>query len=1028
MRAKKIRILGLVLILATTVHAQRVIQRCDITSGWKSNNSLSVDVTDYKEGRASLKSTGASTVWFSKLFSQTHSGIDENGYLSLWLYIADLNLLDGDGQIEISSSGNPDQDEYAWNISELGLVQGWNELNLSIMSATKTGNPDLGAVRFFRIYHPLSGSAEIKLDYIRFRDSLTDHNPDVLEIAPVDPSTLDGKVMFGYQGWFTAKGDGWKLDRFHHWGDLSTGSGDPKDLSVEMWFDDDELDPDELYKTGYYYPDGREARAFSSYNKKTVVRHMKWLRDYDLDGVFLQRFMSEARDEAFKELRDSVASHVKDGCERYGRTFAMMWDGVNYAGASEDIKADWKHLVDDLKLTESPNYLHHRGLPLISLWGYSVRAEADIEELKDLIDFFHNNPEEKYRASIKLGCNDNWRTKDNGAWAEVFKQVEVISPWTVGRYGSSKSSYENYADNNTIPDQVWCDENNVDFMPVNWPGFSWYNLHDGPKNQHPRRGGDFFWEQASGNLTRGAKSLYIAMFDEIDEATAFFKMPETANDSPDKGYWISLNIDGLSLPSDWYLRCVKLATQVTRGWKDNPVTLGVPDDGIDVYGVEAQHATCEQSNGALILSYPNTTGSGLMQYSIDGGQNYNYTTPSDSEQMSIPNLSPGLYDIWIREQDGSNPTDLGDKLIVNTTPQVNVEIFNASCNDDGIIDFRLSTNPYIGAVDISLDGGVTYDILMEEGTYSLSVSGLSDGVYDIWARWSGTSCSSAVGNFEIVRDIPEPIVSTFVYGAEAPSVICQGSELTATVSVDKEVSSWTWTGPKGFEASTSDVLIADSLTSEHAGTYSVSYLDTNGCSNSSEIIVEVSSSAVPDSDFLVEASGKLLDPETVIFCKGDRLILEGTPNEEGLNFVWEGPNGFNKEGRRATLTASANDNHAGVYTLTVSSGDDCFVILNQEILVGSEGECGEQVLAADDQLWTGFLLYPNPATRKVHLEHGGMESGRLTVTDLTGKKHLDFELSQGNSLIDVSELLPGLYLFIVEDVHGQTQVQQLLKN
>ena len=50
-----------------------------------------------------------------------------------------------------------------------------------------------------------------------------------------------------------------------------------------------------------------------------------------------------------------------EGCENYGRVFAIMYDGV--ANRVEEIKADWMHLVDDIGVTRSDRYLNHRGFP-----------------------------------------------------------------------------------------------------------------------------------------------------------------------------------------------------------------------------------------------------------------------------------------------------------------------------------------------------------------------------------------------------------------------------------------------------------------------------------------------------------------------------------------------------------------------------------------------------------------------------------------------------------------------------------------
>ena len=65
-------------------------------------------------------------------------------------------------------------------------------------------------------------------------------------------------------------------------------------------------------------------------------------------------------------------------------------------------------------------------------------------------------------------------------------------------------------------------------MPVIFPGFSWHNLKATlPLNQIPRNGGTFYWRQVYNAISAGCTMLYGAMFDEVDEGTAMFKMAPT---------------------------------------------------------------------------------------------------------------------------------------------------------------------------------------------------------------------------------------------------------------------------------------------------------------------------------------------------------------------------------------------------------------------------------------------------------------------------------------------------------------------
>ena len=59
--------------------------------------------------------------------------------------------------------------------------------------------------------------------------------------------------------------------------------------------------------------------------------------------------------------------------------------------------------------------------------------------------------------------------------------------------------------------------------------------------------------------------LKIAMFDEVDEATAILKAAPRRSDAPDQGYWLTLDADGLDLPSDWYLRVTGEITRMFHG-------------------------------------------------------------------------------------------------------------------------------------------------------------------------------------------------------------------------------------------------------------------------------------------------------------------------------------------------------------------------------------------------------------------------------------------------------------------------------
>jgi hypothetical protein len=106
---------------------------------------------------------------------------------------------------------------------------------------------------------------------------------------PIDVTTLRGKVMCGYQGWFRAPGDAANLG-WVHWSREQKRIA-PETLAFEMWPDVRELGTQEIYAApDFTHSDGRQAYLFISDNAVTVQRHFEWMRDYGIDGAWLQRF------------------------------------------------------------------------------------------------------------------------------------------------------------------------------------------------------------------------------------------------------------------------------------------------------------------------------------------------------------------------------------------------------------------------------------------------------------------------------------------------------------------------------------------------------------------------------------------------------------------------------------------------------------------------------------------------------------------------------------------------------------------
>ncbi len=382
-----------------------------------------------------------------------------------------------------------------------------------------------------------------------------------------DPSTLDGKVLLGYQGWFSCPGDGSPANNWRSW---ARGIPSPATLTIDMYPDLTELDAGEKCAVPEMTIGGKPAYLYSAWNRKTVERHFLWMKQYGLDGVLVQRFVTNIA--AKRSSGDVVLKNVIAGAVKHGRTFAIEYDvtGSDPVKFAEIIYEDWKYLVDELKVTSYPNYQRHAGKPVLSIWGMGLHEDRhvphDPKAAAQVIAWFKSGADPKYRVTYMGGTPSRWRTLTNDArpeegWAAVYASMDVVQPWTVGRYRDAAGA-DNWGKEMIAPDLALAGSNKHLYMPVIFPGFSWNNLkREAPKNAIPRNRGEFLWRQAFNAKIAGASMLKIAMFDEVNEGTAIFKVAARRDDAPDQGYWLTLDADGANLPSDWYLR---LAGEITR--------------------------------------------------------------------------------------------------------------------------------------------------------------------------------------------------------------------------------------------------------------------------------------------------------------------------------------------------------------------------------------------------------------------------------------------------------------------------------
>ncbi len=379
-----------------------------------------------------------------------------------------------------------------------------------------------------------------------------------------------GLLMCGYQAWFTCAGDATRQNWFHY---NNGGVFAPGQCCIEYWPDMSEYK--KTYPTPFVYPDGKPATIFSSDDDETFDLHFRWMKEYGIDGALFQRFKVSVEKRPW--TKPQVGKAI-EAAKRYNRAIIVEYDlsGLRAGASVQSIIDDWNSLCEEYGLNDPercPNYVWENGKPVVGFFGAGLGGDTcEPEQYLEMFDKMLGAGNVAGAISPFVGCSYYWRTSGNDAlsfneWEPVYKRCAIISPWAVGRYANAGEFAQKR--DNISGDLKWCRDNNIVYAPVAFPGFSWRNTKTIWKNgtptfpkgypygQIPRRKGKFFKTQLDSYLSLGVDAIFVAMFDEVDEGTAIFKIahrdrtPLNASDKNPNGRFLSIEDD---LGTDHYLK------------------------------------------------------------------------------------------------------------------------------------------------------------------------------------------------------------------------------------------------------------------------------------------------------------------------------------------------------------------------------------------------------------------------------------------------------------------------------------------
>ena len=372
---------------------------------------------------------------------------------------------------------------------------------------------------------------------------------------PVDASTLAGKVLAGYQGWFNTPNDA-ADEGYVHW-------GVPGDWSIEQWPDPNDYDSSELFPVpGVTTASGEQAYLFSSADDSVVDRHFQWMREHDIDGVFVQRFRESFM---YKDGNGDYSGepqwpvvNARDAAHRSGRTWAIEYDIQNGGSPAErdqviqDVKDDWEYLTDPngMDMLNDSHYQREDGKPIVAIFGLYLNSgnQYSTAQQTDLITWFQN------RGVYVVGAGRHQQNTSQLANAGLH---DAYIPWQGYNWGG-----QSYTPSENRLNGV------VDHIPHVFPGFSWTHLQDSSSaTSVDREDGEFYWRMLNDAINEtSAEWLFLGMFDEYDEGTNV--IPGTDDppvpDTDPQGNPLTYQVSD-PRPNDWWMALTGAARQALQG-------------------------------------------------------------------------------------------------------------------------------------------------------------------------------------------------------------------------------------------------------------------------------------------------------------------------------------------------------------------------------------------------------------------------------------------------------------------------------
>lgn len=283
-------------------------------------------------------------------------------------------------------------------------------------------------------------------------------------------------------------------------------------------------------ETNFVLANGTNAQFFNSFCTGVIEKHFRYMVDYKIDGIFVQRFYNSANPtDAFYNGGLMVLETVRQMAEKYNKFFAVEYDLSQLTSTSDPntyipiLENDYNNILKPY--FSSPNYIYQDGRPVIELWGAGINPTSGLQgtNWQDIIGRYQGAPENPW---IILGIPHNWldyriASNDPTDYWGAYEKAQCLQPWPVGAF-SSISDLQWSLQNELLPGKQQADAMGVKYSGAFTPGGSNRNAarsadYIGPLGN--RYNGTFYEEQLRlfSNDTIKPFFNFGAMFDEYTE-------------------------------------------------------------------------------------------------------------------------------------------------------------------------------------------------------------------------------------------------------------------------------------------------------------------------------------------------------------------------------------------------------------------------------------------------------------------------------------------------------------------------------